>query len=61
MSADLSVNEFITIPMPKENAWIQELQIDLDTKKVIMSLSNNYTSARDTFDDLRCYEALTED
>ena len=39
MSADFSVNEFITIPMPNENSWIQELQIDPDTKNVIMSLS----------------------
>ena len=61
MSAEFSANEFITIPMPNENLWIRELQIGPDTKKVILSLSSSYASVRDTFEDLRWYEALTED
>ena len=51
ISTEFSANEFITIPMPNGISWIQELQKDPDTKKVIISLSNSYSSARDTFED----------
>ena len=47
--------------MPNENSWIQELKIDPDTKKVILSLSNSYASAGDTFEDPHWYEDLIED